>query len=232
MIHRLAAALAGAAVLGLPATAAGAPALAALKPCYVSVGVDARTGDTITEEVELAGTGFTPGSMVNIVVDGNTVATNVPVDSAGALPAGTTVKAPLQERGERAFTITVAEQQNAAQTVSVQTMVTNLTVKVRPKRAHPTDRVTVEGRGFTRPDRSVWAHYVRGRKERRAVKLAAASTGPCGTFTTRITQFPFKRPRVGRWILQIDQQRRYSPAPGTAFVKLEIFVKGRLPLGG
>jgi hypothetical protein len=232
MIVRLAAAVAGAAALGLPAGAVASPTLSALKPCYVSVGVDTRTGDAITEDVALAGAGFTPGSMVNVVVDGNTVATNVPVDAAGALPAGTTVKAPLQETGERSFTITVTEQQNAAQTVSAQAMVTNLTVGVRPKRARPSERIVFEGRGFTRPNRPIWAHYVRARKERRTIRLAAAPTGPCGTFSVRRRQFPFERPRVGRWILQIDQQKRYTPAPGTTFVKLEIFVRRVLKLGG
>ena len=53
--------------------------------------------------------------------------------------------------------------------------------------------------------------------------------GPCGTFSVKRRQFPF-RPRTGRWLLQIDQQRAYAASPATTFVKLEIFVRRVLKL--
>jgi hypothetical protein len=222
MFHRPATALAALALLAVPASAHAAPVLDPLKPCYVAVRVDTQTGDYITEDVPLKGSGFTPGALVNITVDGTTAATNIPVDGAGALDV--TIKAPFQDRGERPFSVTVTEQDNAAQTITAQTMVTHLEVDAKPKKARPARRITLTGRGFTMLDRPVYAHYVRGRKARRTVRLARRPSGPCGTFKAKRRQFPFK-PRTGTWIVQFDQQKRYESPPATAFVALKIFVK-------
>jgi len=223
MILRLAAAVAATAALALPAAAQAAPVLNPLKSCYVSVGVDPATGDAITENIELSGSGFTPNSTVRVVVDGATVATNVPIDAAGNLGAGT-VKAPLNEKGQRPFDVTITEEANAQQTVTAQSLVTNLTVRAKPRRARPSRRITFSGRGFTLLERPVYAHYVRAGKLRKTVRLAAKPTGPCGTFRAKRRQFPFK-PRTGRWILQVDQQKTYASQPASAFVKLEILVR-------
>jgi hypothetical protein len=227
MSHRLAAVLASAVVLAVPAAASAAPVLDPLKPCYVAVRVDTETGDYITEDVDLKGTGFTPNALVNVTIDGVTSATNVPIDAAGALTV--TVQAPFTDSGERPFSVTVAEQQDAAQTVSAQTMVTHLDVNAKPRKARPTQRIRFFGRGFTMLDRPVYAHYVRNRKVRRTVRLAATPKGPCGTFSVKRRQFPF-RPRTGTWIVQVDQQKRYASPPSTAFVALKIFVRRVLKL--
>jgi hypothetical protein len=72
--------------------------------------------------------------------------------------------------------------------------------------------------------RGVYAHYLRAGKPKRTVRLVRRPDGPCGTFDVNRRQFPF-RPRVGTWIVQVDQRRSYDPKPGTAFVTLRIRVK-------
>lgn len=227
MLARLA--VACAAALAAPAAAAATPVLVPLKPCYISVRVDPVSGDAITEDVAVAGSGFTPGALVTLTVDGVTAATDVPVDGAGSLPKRI-VKAPLQETGQRAFDVTATEQGDATQTVTTGSLVTALRVSAHPRKASPSQRIVFSGRGFTAA-RPVWGHYYKGRRLKRTVRFTAAPAGPCGTFRVRRRQFPF-RPRQGRWTLQIDQQRRWSASPATAFVKLDIFVRRELRLGG
>jgi hypothetical protein len=211
---RLAALLA----LILPASASAAPTLQPLKACYVAVGVDETTGNTISETVEVAGAGFSPNGAVDLLVDGNTAGRAV-ADGAGAI-AGS-VQAPLQERGEREFTLTAND--SALGAVSVSSLVTALTVTVKPVKARPTQKVTITGRGFTAAA-PAYAHYVRAGRDRKSIRLAQP-TGSCGTFSVHRRQFPIRRPATGLWILRVDQEPRYKVTPATAFVDLEIFVK-------
>ena len=204
---------AAAAALALPAPASAAPVLDPLEPCYVAA-------ETQTQDITVRGNGFTPNAQIDIRIDDAVVAT-VPADAGGVL--FTAVKAPAQQQGERAFTLTAAEQANPAQTVSLQSLVARLAVTAQPKRARPSQRINFRGRGFV-PGKPVYAHYVRGGKARRSVRLAAASTGPCGTFAVKRRQFPFK-PRVGTWYLQVDQRPDYAAAPGTRVVLLKVRVK-------
>ena len=226
MLARTAAAVA---VLGalLPAPASAAPTLTPLKACYVSVDIDRTTGQAITENVVLQGSGFTPNALVDVSVDGVVTVSGAQIDGAGNLPAGT-IKAPFQASGERAFTVTVTEQANPAQTVSATTRVTDLDVRVKPRQARPTSRITFTGRGFT-DNSTVWIHYVKGTRHKKTIKLAAP-TSPCGTFKVRRRQFPFN-PSTGRWIVQIDQQRKYSRRPAGVFYRLEIAVRRVLRRG-
>lgn len=207
------------AALLVPADALAAPTLAPLKPCYVSAGVDPATGETLSEEVALNGSGFTPGAAVDLLVDGTT-AGRVTADAAGAFAA--TVRSPLQERGEREFIVTATDPSQPAAGAS--SRITALRVAVSPLRARPTQRVTFRGRGFTRST-PIYAHYTRRGKARRTVRLADAPKGPCGTFRTRRRQFPIRRPQSGLWTLRVDQEPRFRARPRTAFVDLEVFVK-------
>ena len=210
-----------AALLLMPAAAGAAPTLQALKPCYVSVGVDEETGNTISESVDVVGAGFTPNSEVGLLVDGNTAGRAV-ADAGGAIKAS--VQSPLQEKGERDFTVTATDQ--AQGSIVLTTRVTALSVTVSPTKAKPTQRVTISGRGFTMPG-AAYAHYTRGNRDRRTVRLATPK-GPCGTFKVRRRQFPMRRPATGLWILRVDQDKRFRVTPKTAFVDLEIFVKSVL----
>jgi hypothetical protein len=211
-----------AAVVLLPATAQAAT-LTPLKPCYISV-TQNSPGDppAITRErLDLGGNGFTPGSFVDLSFDG-TLDRTVQVDPAGNLPPQI-LMSPYRARGEGAFTLTAAEQGNTLNNVTLTSRTTALTLRVLPREAEPGDRVRFRGRGFT-DQRAVWAHYLRNGKVRKTVRLVRQIDNPCGSFSVRRKQIPVKRPKTGTWTLQVDQQRRYSRAPASVFVRVKIDV--------
>lgn len=209
MTLRRTALLAALAVLASAAPAVAAPTLAPLKPCYVSV-LQAPPDDFETEAVVVSGSGFTPGAKVDVRVDGALAQSGVVVDAAGNLPVGA-VSAPTVKAAERRFTVTAVEQDSAAQTASAQARVSNLAIKVRPRRARPGQRIRFRGRGFTDPGAAVYAHYLRrgAARPRRTVRLVKRPHGPCGTFSVRRRQFPFT-PKAGPWTVQIDQHRAFT----------------------
>jgi hypothetical protein len=101
--------------------------------------------------------------------------------------------------------------------------VSALSVKLRPQRARPSQRVRFSGRGFT--DRGgVFAHYLRRGRLIRTVRLAKGASGSCGTFSVHRRQFPF-RAHQGTYLLQIDQHRRLTD--DGPLVKLTIDVRRR-----
>lgn len=205
----------------LPAQAAAAPALAPLKPCYVFAQIDETTGNTDSEAVPVSGTGFTPNAEIGLLIDGNTAGRAI-ATAEGAIAA--TLKAPIQEKGQREFTVTATDPSQGA--VNAVSLVTALNVSVTPRKARPGQKVTMTGRGFT-ASAPVYAHYTYRGRDRKTVRLATPS-GPCGTFKVRRRQFPIARPRTGLWMLRIDQDRRYRARPRTGFFELEVFVS-RVP---
>lgn len=194
-----------AAVLATPASAAAAPVLTPLKLCYVSVQTSPLTFET--ETMRIGGYGFTPYSIVDVTVDGEVIVSGIQIGDNGQLPVGN-LPAPVIALGERPFSVTAAERDDPEQTVTLGALVSELAVRVKPRQARPTQKVTFRGRGFTGPG-AIYAHYSRKGKLRRTVKLADAPSGPCGTFVARAPQFPF-RPQRGTWRVQIDQQRELS----------------------
>jgi hypothetical protein len=203
-------------VVAVQATPAAAAAIEPLKRCYVSAGDQERSRETVA----VRGNGFTADATVDVAVDG-IVQVSGQIDAVGEFNA--VVKAPHQERGQRLFTVTVAERGNPANVASATTNVSALTVNLRPKRAAPGRRVRFRGRGFTGSG-PVYAHYLFGGRERRSVRVARPQ-GDCGTFTVRRRQIPIRRPRTGDWTLQVDQRRDYSDTPGTNWVRLLIKVR-------
>ena len=204
----------------LPATAQAA-ALTPLQPCYISV-TQRSTPPVITQErLDLAGNGFTPGALVDVSFNGKLDRT-IQADAAGNLPAQI-LKSPYRARGEGPFTLTAAEQGNPLNAVTLTSRTTALDLRVRPEVAEPQRRVRFTGRGFTE-QRAVWAHYLYKGKVRKTVRLKRRIANPCGRFSVRRKQIPIKRPRTGKWTLQVDQQRRYSRAPDSVFVRVTIEV--------
>jgi hypothetical protein len=124
------------------------------------------------------------------------------------------VPAPFQGRGQRPFTLTVKESENVDNFITATSLVTNLGVTLRPSRARPSRRIRFSGRGFTQ-DAPVYGHYLFGGKVRKTVRFARRATMPCGTFQARGPQIPVRRPATGDWLLQVDQQRKYAPFPGS-----------------
>ena len=138
--------------LALPASAQAAT-LGPLKPCYVSVNEATR------EPVPVEAGGFTPGSKVDVAIDGTPVKTDVPVLLDGTISGS--VSSPYQARGQRPFMISVTEQGRPENTVSAPSKVTALSLRVRPKKAPPRKRVRFSGRGFTTGE-PIYGHYVFG----------------------------------------------------------------------
>ena len=194
--------------------AAQAAQLEALAPCYRSV--DERTRET----VPVRAGGFTPGEHVNVYVDGVPAQQGVTVLTDGTISGG--VPAPHIAKGERAFTLTVTEVEQPSNTASVASRVTALSLRLKPRRAAPGRRVRVIGSGFTDgPD--VFAHYVRKRKLRKTVRLGTPQ-GPCGRIDVKRRQIPLRKPALGRWTLQVDNQKAYSAQPNGVRVLLPITV--------
>jgi hypothetical protein len=203
----------------LPATAQAA-ALAPLKPCYISV--TQPTGSKVTEPLDLAGNGFTAGSLVDVSFNGKLDRT-IQADAAGNLPPQM-LQSPYQAKGQGTFTLTAAERGNPANTVALPSRTTALTLKLKPKRARPSTRIRFKGAGFT-AQKAVWAHYLFRGKVRKTVRLVKRIHNPCGVFSVRRKQIPVKNPKLGRWRLQVDQQRRYSRAPDGVNVRVDIDVQ-------
>jgi hypothetical protein len=193
--------------LGLAATAQAAVTMDPLKACYVSDGLE----PVQREAIHVHASGFTPKGTLTLAIDGAPVDTGM-ADAFGMATA--VVPAPFQGQGERPFTLTVAEKENPNNFITVPSRVTNLGVTLKPRRARPSRRIRFSGRGFTNAA-PIYGHYLFGGKVRRTVRFAKAPTGPCGTFRARRKQIPVKRPATGDWLLQVDQQRRYSPTPGS-----------------
>ena len=204
----------------LAAPARATVTMSPLKACYVS------DGDLPTQRdrIRVHATGFAPLAAVTLLIDGATVATGVS-DAFGV--ANAEVPAPFEGRNEHEFTLAIFENQNLRNFASATSRVTNLAVTLRPRRARPARRVRFNGRGFT-ADAPVYGHWVFGDKVRRTVRLVDRPVLPCGVFHARGRQIPVRKPRVGTWTLQVDQQRRYSPQPATNAQRVIIRVRERL----
>ena len=200
-------------LLALGPAGARAATLEPFKPCYVSAG----RADDQREAVMVRGTDFAQASTVEVLFDGALVG-SAPTGSIGEFAIE--LPAPFQPAGERAFTITVRDGTNE---VSLTTRVTNLAMTVKPRRASPGRRVRIRGRGFTLAA-PVFAHYLFGGAEQKRVRLARRSTAPCGTFDVRRRLLPVDRASRGRWIMQVDQRRVYSPEPDPVWVRRPIDV--------
>jgi hypothetical protein len=201
------------ALVAAPA-AAGAATVDPLAPCYRSVSQDAR------EKVPVHGHGFTPGSTVGVSVDG-AQPIQATADQNGDVTG--TVTAPFQKSGERAFSIALTETDLPANTVSAQSRIAALSMRLKPSSASPARRVRFVGRGFIDGD-GIYGHYLRAGKLRKTVLLGRPQ-GPCGTIDERHRQIPIRHAQIGRWTLQVDNQAVYSPQPATPFVRLSITVE-------
>jgi len=201
--------------LAAAAPAAAAPALAPLDACYVSDGPAPNQRETVS----LTGTGFTPAGHVVLLLDNQLLEDDAGATLVGQADANGTVRAtvpaPYQDIGERPFTVQMKEIENTMNVATASSMVTNLSVTLRPKRARPSRKVRFSGRGFTETA-PIWGHYLFGGKVRRTIRLARRPAGVCGVFHATRRQIPVRDPAVGRWTLQVDQRRRYTPRPPIA----------------
>lgn len=205
-------------LLVLAPAVAGAATVERLKACYVSAGLT----DAERETVLIRGSDFGQEGAVEVLFDGVVMGSAL-TGSIGEFEVR--LPAPYQETGERAFTVTVRD---ATAEVSQTTRVTNLAMTVRPRRSAPRRRVRIRGRGFTR-GAPIFAHYVLGGEDQLTVRLARRSKEPCGTFSVRRRLLPVAHAASGRWFMQVDQRRRYSPEPDPVWVRRPIVVR-EIPL--
>jgi hypothetical protein len=190
----------------MPAHAQTAAQLDPLKPCYVAATEDQR------EYVTVSGSGFTPFAYVDIFVD------NIDATPTNPQPQATydgfllgSVPAPFIDAGQRTFTLRAREREVQANSVTVTSKVTRLSVDQSPESAATSDRVRFRGRGFTDLTKAVYVHYVFAGKSKKTIKIGLP-TGDCGLFSIKRKQFPFHNsPQIGVWTLQFDQNPRYDP---------------------
>lgn len=209
-----------AALLLLPG-AAHAAALTPIKACYVT-STDEVSGVIRREPVQFSGSGFTPGGLVDLAFDG-AVTRTVQADPAGNLPAQA-IEAPYRQKGQRAFVLTATDRANPAITVEAASNVTAFDVGITPATAAPSSKVRFRGRGFTQPG-AVYGHYLVRGHVRKTVRFTKRPTAPCGTFNAKRRQIPVKKPRLGQWTLQIDQEKKYRRAPERGAIKVIIRVQ-------
>jgi hypothetical protein len=210
---------------GVPASAAAATWTAPLARCYVSVGATPQERQLVT----VGASGFTPLGPVDVLLDGQPAdATDDGqpdpffADPEGQVSAG--VRVPYQPARQRPFTLSVTERANPANSVTVTSQVTALTVGLTPAEAPPSRRVLFTGRGFIKAA-PVWGHYIFHGKLRRTVRMSHRPADACGTFSVKRRQIPVVRPHTGRWILQVDQQKAYSRTPDSVFQRVKITVE-------
>jgi hypothetical protein len=201
--------------------AAEAATLTPLKGCYVT-STDEVSNQIRREQVGFGGSGFTANGLVDLSVDGKLQRT-VQADAAGNL-AGQTLDAPYRRKGEKAFKLTATDKANPANTVEALSRVTAFDVSIRPSTAAPSSRVRFRGRGFTQPG-TVFGHYLYKGRVRKTVKLSKHPAAPCGTFSVKRRQIPVKKPKLGQWLLQIDQERTYHRAPERGAIRVVIRVQ-------
>ena len=211
MTRRLLGATLVAAVL-LPATAHAAT-LNPLKPCYISV-TQRTPGEApaITREaLDLGGSGFTPGALVDVSLDG-TLDRTLQADPAGNLPAQV-LQSPYRARGEGPFTLTAAEQGNPANAVTLTSRTDRAVAPAAPARGRAVAPDPLHRPRLHRAEGGVGALPATAARSARRSGLVRRIDNACGSFSVRRKQIPVKRPRTGNWTLQVDQQRRYSRAP-------------------
>jgi hypothetical protein len=209
------------AVLLLLPGAAQAAALTPVKGCYVA-STDEVSGVIRREPIEFGGSGFTPGGLVDVALDGAAQRT-VQADATGNLPPQA-LEAPYRRRGDRPFRLTATDQADPFNTAEALSNVTAFGVRINPATAAPSSRVRFRGRGFTQPA-AVYGHYLFRGHVRRTVTFSPRPQAPCGTFDVKRRQIPVKQPRLGQWTLQIDQERQYLRAPEHGAIKVIIRVQ-------
>lgn len=190
------AALAATSALALPAGAEAAT-LAATASC---VAADAP--------VNLAGSGFTPGSTVTIA---GAASASAIADAAGAVVA-TVSLAPPPSITPITVSLTASENVNAANTATLALPVVARAFDTNaPINGRPSQTTTWRFAGFV-TGQPIFGHFRFGGQTRRNYRFGTAQ-GPCGTLVVRARRVPVKRLSSGKWLVQIDQRRRYSKAP-------------------
>ncbi|HET9104698.1 MAG TPA: hypothetical protein VFN55_15200 [Solirubrobacteraceae bacterium] len=203
--RRLARAAIAVAALGVPAAGAAqasAATIAVTHKCYVNV--NSGTGAPI----DIVGSGFTPGD--DIQISGEGVAYHAAAAADGTINFVTEGPIlPFTGPGQKTFALQ-AQDETAGTGFIATTNVTmaNFSIATNPAVAKPTRKVTWSFSGFA-PNRTIYVHYLRGRKVVTRMAFGKAK-GPCGTLKTKDRFYPGGHPRYSKYTVVFDQVKAYT----------------------
>jgi hypothetical protein len=223
MLGRILAVASATAVLSAPAAMA-APTLSTDQQCY-AVGRDVTT---------LTGSGFTPNGEVTFALSragGDPGTFTAPANAAGGFVVRVKVP-PFEWFGLRyweamALPVTATDTALATAnpalgpagfTATATATYTDWGVRVPAwgdGKGHPRRMMTVTALGWRSEGKTMYAHYTRGGKLVKTVRLGAL-TGPCGNITRHLREFPFRPVAAGTWRVQFDSSLEYR-IPGESY---------------
>jgi hypothetical protein len=155
------------------------------------------------DQIKVSLSGMPPGELVDVRVDDDVAAPDLPIDAQGN--ASTSVTAP---DGRPPRPIPVRAQVSLQVLAETTVRLSVPMVQMSPTSAKPTTRVSYSLTGF-RGSGAIYAHVARGSKHLRTVSLGKPPA-PCGELVARIPQLPISRPAKGSYTVQFDQQRSYK----------------------
>ena len=168
------------------------------RACYI-----ART------RVHVTATGFSPGAAVVLRFDGRSGG-GATADPFGHLDTSVLVPSAGSGPVQRRFRLSVAERNFPNNTASVSLLAANLDFDFSPTVFRRGQAVRIRFSGMP-ANRAVYAHYRLSGRTRANVRLGLAR-GACGLLTLRAQPIPARIWQAGRWTVQFDAVRRYSPA--------------------
>jgi hypothetical protein len=183
--------LAALTLLGASAAEAATLSVAGGKACY-------RAGDSLI----LSGTGYTPGTPVNITLQGRSLG-ELTADASG------NINSPLQIgnlRGVSRRTLVASDTTNPAITATTQFLGSALVVRVKPLNGAAGRKLRVSASGFTTGKR-LYAHILR--KGYRRNVLIGKLKGACHTLKVRRRVLSAGTPN-GVYTVQFDTKKRYA----------------------
>jgi hypothetical protein len=160
--------------------------------------------------IRVTGSGFRPGAEVDIEVGGSRAGAAI-ADSSGRIRGS--AKAPglnTSLPGSRRYEVAAHERSNTANRATASVRVAALAFDVSPSLfVPPGTKVRFKLSGFA-ARKSLYAHYRFGGSTRANVRLGR-TRAPCGTLSRRAAMIPKRIARKGRWVVQFDIRRGYSP---------------------
>lgn len=210
-----------AAVLALPAGASAAT-VSTDRACYSADGSDAVT---------VSGSGFAPGALVNILLDGKVAASPLTAGADGAVTTKLAVPNPPQggpTAHDRAYALRLQQADDAGAAASTSFSAVDVMADYTPGNASTLGKVRFMAFGLGlkagSATPSIFIHYVDPRGKVKKTVALGKSKGPCGSIrrTKRMPVFPFN-PRSGKWLLQFDTSKKYvKNAPGAVGLRLSL----------
>lgn len=214
-------AVAGAAALLSASAAAAAPTLSTDQQCY-AVGRDVSV---------LTGSGFTPDGSVAIMLSrpnggygtfdttanpagGFVVRVRVPSLTWFGIPDWTAMALPVVATDTALMAANPTLGPEAA-TATATAKYTDWGVRIpawASGKGHPRRMMTVTAMGWRSEGKTLYAHYTRGGKLVKTIRLGAL-TGACGDITRHTREFPFRPVAAGTWRVQFDTSLEYR-SPG------------------